>query len=302
MAPDASADDRQRPRSGTGSTTFSVECPFATSLYHTIASHGWANLAPWQWDTDSRVLCRPERLQTGRTVLVKVSQPGPQNLTVVVEGSADARSERDEVVPIVSRWFSLDWDPSPAIDTAAGLDGAIAGFIGDGGGRFLRCSSFYEDFAKTVCTVNANWGATRRMVSGLVDVIGMGLFPTPVEVVQRGEQFLREKLRTGFRASVLIECTQQMLDQGVMNERGQVTGPGITYDYLLGLRGVGPYSAGHVAMLLGDFGHVPVDSEVTSYCRQRYGLEPDDVDSFFESWGQYRFLGYKLGRILSGSD
>ena len=302
MGPGASADDRQRPRSGTESSTFPVECRFATSLYRTVTSHGWVNLAPWQWDADARVLSRLERLRTGRTVLVKVSQPGPQNLIVVVEGSTDARSERDEVVGIVKRWFSLDWDPSPAISSAARLDGDIAGFIRDGGGRFLRCSSFYEDFAKTVCTVNANWGATRRMVSGLVDLIGMGVFPTPVEVVERGEQFLREKLRTGFRSRVLIECTQQMLDQGVMDVRGQVTGRGITYDYLLGLRGVGPYSAGHVAMLLGNYGHVPVDSEVTSYCRQRYGLEPEDVDSFFESWGQYRFLGYKLGRILDGSD
>jgi hypothetical protein len=51
-------------------------------------------------------------------------------------------------------------------------------------------------------------------------------------------------------------------------------------------------------MLEHDFSHIPVDSEVSKYCEEKYLLKPDQVAGFFESWGDYRFLGYKLSRIV----
>ena len=299
MEAGASGGDSRGP--GTESTELSVECPFPTSLYQTVASHGWVHLAPWEWDEDARTLSRMERFDAGPALRVEVSQPAPRRLTITPEGAGTAQVERHKIASVVRRWLSLDWDPQPAIDRAAGIDPAIAGFIREGGGRFLRCSSLYEDYVKTVCTINANWGATMRMVSRLVDDLGRGVFPSPVQVLDCGETRLRRELRIGFRSRVLIESTRQMLDHGVIDERGHIAGPGISYDYLLGLRGVGPYSAGHVAMLLGDFSRVPVDSEVASYCKETYGLEPDEVGPFFDQWGEFRFLGYKLGRILRGS-
>ena len=62
------------------------------------------------------------------------------------------------------RWLSADWEPAAAI---AALPEA-ASLIERGGGRMLRGSSFYEDFIKTVLTINTNWSATCRMVTALV--------------------------------------------------------------------------------------------------------------------------------------
>jgi hypothetical protein len=50
----------------------------------------------------------------------------------------------------------------------------------------LRCSCFYEDFIKTVLTINANWSATCRMVAALVP--GQGAFPNPQAVLDYGEE------------------------------------------------------------------------------------------------------------------
>ena len=58
------------------------------------------------------------------------------------------------------RWLSADWEPVAAI--AALPD--VAQLIELGGGRMLRGSFFYEDFAKTVLTINTSWSATCRMV------------------------------------------------------------------------------------------------------------------------------------------
>ena len=65
------------------------------------------------------------------------------------------------------------------------------------------------------------------------------------------------------------------------------------------LRGIGPYAASHLAMLLHDYSRIPVDSEVRRFCRERYDIGADQIAAFFDSWGAYRFLGYKVGRILT---
>jgi hypothetical protein len=51
-------------------------------------------------------------------------------------------------------------------------------------------------------------------------------------------------------------------------------------------------------MLEHDFSHIPVDSEVSKYFEEKDLLKPDQVAGFFESWGDYRFFGYKSSRIL----
>ena len=218
---------------------------------------------------------------------------------VTVDGSELDQHEVDFVEGTVRRWLSVEWDPRPAIRVAGAIDSNVATFIKSGGGRFLRCSTFYEDFVKTVCTVHATWASTRRMVSSLVNGLGDGTFPTPAQILDHGEEYLRKHLRLGFRSRVLIESTRLLLDDGTVDERGDLLDAAIAFEDLLRLRGVGEYTASHVMMLLGDFSRVPVDSEVTRFCKTRYGIEPKEVDSFFDRWGQYRFLGYKISRALS---
>ncbi len=62
------------------------------------------------------------------------------------------------------------------------------------------------------------------------------------------------------------------------------------------LRGIGPYVASHLVMLLHDFSRIPVDWAVSRYCKERFGIEPPEIESYFADWGEYRFLGYRLGR------
>ena len=216
-----------------------------------------------------------------------------------MDGNDLARYHIEAAERTVRRWLWTDWDPRPAVCVAASLDPDVAGFIKSGGGRFLRCSTFYEDYVKTVCTVHATWASTKRMVSSLVNGLSNGTFPTPVQVLDCGEQSMRKDLRLGFRSRVLAESSRLMLESGTIDERGDLKSSAVAFDDLLKLRGVGDYTANHVMMLLGDFSRIPVDSEVTRFCRERYGIGPKDVDAFFHRWGQYRFLGYKLSRNLS---
>ena len=154
--------------------------------------------------------------------------------------------------------------------------------IENGGGRLLRCSTFYEDFVKTVCTIQIAWSGSLRMVAALVEA-GGGLFPTPVRVLELGDAGLRER-GTGFRARSLFEGTETMLERGLIDEAGHTASGPVSYDDLLALWGIGPYAAAHMAVLQHDFSRIPVDSEVTSYCRDRYGIGQNEIDAHFEPW------------------
>ena len=75
-----------------------------------------------------------------------------------------------------------------------------AALIERGGGRMLCGSCFYEDFIKTVLTINANWSATCRMAAALVAEPGEGAFPNPQAVLDYGEERMRERGKLSFRA------------------------------------------------------------------------------------------------------
>ncbi len=295
------SDNEASPAQTGPSDQFLIESEFPISLRRTVFSHGWVYLEPWRWDESRQELSRPERVGSS-CLQIRVTQQGPRDLLCGVDGEQRTGEHFEFAKRAVRRWLSIEWDPRPAIRVAGDIDPKVGAFIESGGGRFLRCSTFYEDFVKTVCTVHAAWSGTMRMVSSLVKDLGAGTFPTPVQVVEHGEDRLRKELRLGFRSRVLAESTLRLLDEGRMDEKGDLVAGGIAYEDLLSLRGVGAYSASHMMMLLGDFSRVPVDSEVIRFCKDRYGIESKEVDSFFERWGQYRFLGYKLSRTLSDHD
>ncbi len=265
--------------------------PYPVSLRSTVRSHGWVMLAPWGWDDSAGVLWRRDRLSSGRPVRIQATQKDAGRIEIAVDGDGLSAGDVDEAAGLVRRWLSLDWDPEEAIGAARKVDAGAAKTIERGGGRLLRSSTFYEDFVKTVCTIQIAWSGSLRMVDALVGA-GGGIFPTPGAILDLGEAGLRER-GLGFRARSLAEGTETMLERGLIDEAGHAAAP-VGYNDLIDMWGIGPYAAAHVAVLQHDFSRIPVDSEVTSYCRDRYGIGPKEIEAHFEPWGDFRFLGYRL--------
>lgn len=267
-----------------------------TSIRMTVQSHGWVGLEPWKWNEKAGELSRTDLL--GGPTTITVTQVGPRAIDIRAEG--DGNTDMPAVEATVRRWLSLDWDPTDAIEVADGVDSEVADVIRRGGGRFLRGSNFYEDYLKTVCTVQINWAGTKRMASRLVQEIGEGFVPTPVQVLDAGEASLRERASMGFRAKGIMVSTERLLQEGLVDEGGVGAECFLTYEALMGLHGIGPYAASHLRVLLNDFSRVPVDSEVTKFFRERHGIGPKEIEPFLERWGEYKFLGYRLSRRLGG--
>jgi 3-methyladenine DNA glycosylase/8-oxoguanine DNA glycosylase len=271
-----------------GKTVLSFRWPVDLRL--TVASHGWVYLAPWYCDPETGRLGRHE-LIGNRLGRIEMAQRDPVSMIIVWEGFDAAALP--EIKKRVRRWLSADWEPASAM-AALPQDAAL---IALGGGRLLRCSSFYEDFVKTVLTINTSWSSTCRMAAALVAEPGEGAFPGPEALLDYGEERLRERAKLGFRAATVVSSTRQLRNDGAIDAAGDAQPERLDHDYLVSLKGIGPYAAAHCRLLLHDFSRIPVDSAVVAYLRERHGCGPAEFAASRSSWGPYLALGYRLTRL-----
>jgi 3-methyladenine DNA glycosylase/8-oxoguanine DNA glycosylase len=275
-----------------GEALLKLDWPIDLGL--TVASHGWVHLDPWGWESETATLRHAEWIG-GRLGAIAVRQRDARTLAVTTEGfPKDATAE---VLRRVERWVSADWDPAPAIAALGAGFADEAALIAAGGGRLLRGSTFYEDFIKTVLTVNTSWSGTCRMSAALVAEPGDGAFPTPGAVLDYGEARLRERAKLGFRAPTVIAATRGMLDDGAIDVDGHGRPDRFDHDYLTSFKGIGPYAAAHCRMLLHDFSRIPVDSVVVAHLRERHDTTPAEFIAARAECGAYLGLGYRLLRL-----
>jgi 3-methyladenine DNA glycosylase/8-oxoguanine DNA glycosylase len=271
-----------------------LELPWPVDLGLTVASHGWVHLEPWRWEAETGTLSRAERI--GPAVgSIAMRQRDPATLIVSSEGFA--AGAQPEILRRAARWVSAEWSPEAALAALADGFADEAALIARGGGRLLRCSTFYEDFIKTILTINTTWSSTERMSAALVAEPGGGAFPEPRMLIDYGEERLRRIAKLGFRSPVVVGTTQRMLDEGVINAAGHGAEDRLDHDYLVGLKGIGPYAAAHCRMLLHDFSRIPVDSVVVAHLRERHDTTPEAFIAARAECGVYLGLGYRLMRL-----
>jgi N-glycosylase/DNA lyase len=271
-----------------------LELAWPLDLALTVASHGWVYLEPWRWEIETGTLSHPERIG-GVLGTISMRQREPTILDVTWEGFAGVAPV--EILRRAGRWVSAEWDPAPALAALAAGFADEAALIARGGGRILRCSTFYEDFVKTVLTVNTSWSGTCRMSAALVAEPGGGVFPDPLAILDYGEERLRRIAKLGFRAPVVMSATRRLLDDGAIDEAGNGDDARLEHEYLVGLKGIGPYAAAHCRMLLQDFSRIPVDSVVVAHLKERHDTTPEAFIAARAECGGYLGLGYRLMRL-----
>ena len=271
---------------------------FNVSLRQTVYSHGWVQLAPWEWNPDQNCISRKESLDGNNIVSLCLLQVTPKSF-VIKSDKCDLNQNQVNILKRrASRWISGEWNPEGAMQTARRLNSHIALYLKQGGGRFLRSSTFYEDLIKTICTINTNWASTVHMIKALVSQFEGECFPNPTQVSNLGSEFLKKNTRMGFRSDVVYRVSRFFAELNVGTGLEDDVRVNLTKEGLLNFKGLGPYSANHMMMLSLDFSSIPIDSEVSSYCKEWYGLGPHEIEAFFDPWGEYKVLGYKLDRTL----
>jgi 3-methyladenine DNA glycosylase/8-oxoguanine DNA glycosylase len=267
-----------------------------------INSHGWRQLAPFAYEEDTRTLSYVLRLSNGRVIELRVRNG---NDGVTVETEKLDKLERREAAEKVIWMFGLDMDFSPFYAASRG-EPKLARAKELAHGRVLRSASLFEDVIKTILTTNTLWGATRNMTLKLVNEFGGALpedpskraFPTPEAIAASSPDFLREKIRVGYRAPAIHELAVRVA-AGRFELESLKTSRLPTLELrkeLLTINGVGPYAAANLLLILGRSDFIPIDSwALKLVSHEWYGgkpITPREVEKRFEKWGEFRGLAF----------
>jgi 3-methyladenine DNA glycosylase/8-oxoguanine DNA glycosylase len=281
--------------------TLSARPPF--SFYHTVRSHGWYQLAPFEWDEDARMLTCVLRLISGKVIALHLDE-APGGVRAAVKGRLTKR-ERAELIEAVTWMLSLDQDFSDFYAAARG-EPKLAQAEKIGRGRVLRSPTFFEDVLKTILTTNTLWVATKRMNNALIEAFGQPLngdssrraFPTPEVLAAATPEMLRSEIRLGYRAPYVHELAERVAS-GQLDLEAYKTCELPTLELrkeLLQIKGVGPYAAANLLMLLGRPDFIPVDSWAMKMVSLEWhdggSVGPAEVEAAFERWGQWKGMAY----------
>ena len=263
-------------------------------LWRTLASHGVASLPPAVVDDDARTL--QTTLAVGgraRTVRLVGGRRGFASLEVL--GRRPSARDLDTLVTTVRHMLRLDEDLSrfyALVDGDPELEWATRG-----AGRMLRSPTVFEDVVKTVCTTNCTWSATVRMVTGLVEELGLAgphgrAFPSAKAMAEAPDELYVDRIRAGYRGpylrAIAAGVADGTLDLEELDGRSDLPDDEVA-ERLLALPGVGPYAAAHVMMLLGRYGRLILDSWTRPKYARLNGRRKPVADKTIER----RFRRYK---------
>jgi 3-methyladenine DNA glycosylase/8-oxoguanine DNA glycosylase len=280
--------------------SLSARPPF--NFLSVVNSHGWRQLAPFSYDENSHTLFYVLRLSNGRVIELKMRDRGEG---VAVETEKLDKSERREAADSVRWMFGLDMDFARFYSTSR-AEPKLARAKKLALGRVLRSPTLFEDVIKTILTTNTLWTATRNMTLKLVNELGESLpedvtrksFPTPEAIAASSPEFLKEKIRVGYRAPAIHQLAVRVAS-GTFDLESLKTSDLPTLELrkeLLKMNGVGPYAAANLLLILGRSDFIPIDSWALKLVSHEWHrgkpVTPKDVEKRFEKWGELKGLAF----------
>jgi len=169
----------------------------------------------------------------------------------------------------------------------------------------LRSPTVFEDVVKTICTTNCAWSGTVRMVTALVDNLGVAApggrhtFPRADAMAEAGDDFYRDVARAGYRGAYLRALADDVASGSLDLE--ELNDPKLPVDEiearLLALPGVGPYAAAHVMLTsLGRYSRLVLDSWTRPTYAKLTGRKAADktIERKFRRYGDFAGLAFWL--------
>ncbi|MFZ5911702.1 MAG: DNA-3-methyladenine glycosylase family protein [Chloroflexota bacterium] len=267
-----------------------------------VQSHGWVQMAPFAFDKESAVLTYTDHLASGRVLDYRISAADGG---VRVQTEKLTKAEQAEVRERVAWMLGLEMDFS-AFYAAARQEPKLAHVEKQARGRVLRSPTFFEDVLKTILTTNTLWGATKRMNLNLIGKFGQPLdgetgkraFPAPASIAASSPEVLKETVRVGYRAPAIHELAVRAASGELDIESfktSKLPTPELRKE-LLKIKGVGPYAAANLLMILGRGDFIPVDSWALKLVSHEWydgqPVTPAQVEAHFEAWGEFKGLAY----------
>jgi 3-methyladenine DNA glycosylase/8-oxoguanine DNA glycosylase len=272
----------------------SIAVPRTFSFKRTVLSHGWSGLLPFELDQNEWRLLRVHKPDDNQPITVTVTS-ARESLQVSLRGRPNKRVV-DGVVRDVRHVLRLDDDLSDFY-SAVRDEPDFAWIARQGAGRLLRSPTVFEDVVKSICTTNCSWALTKKMVTGLVNNLGIEAkdgrraFPTPEAMAAEPVQFYRDEVRAGYRATYFKELAERVAS-GEIDVESWLASELPTDELkreMKRIKGVGDYAAENMLKLVGRYDCLALDSWVRAkFARMHGGGKVTDDEKIAHYYSRFR--------------
>ena len=243
---------------------FELKLPKQFSFRHTVESHGWYDLPPFEHVDDStafRYVFAPQGSDSAISALVEAKR-SKLNVTL-----SQKPRDLERISSGIRHILRLDDDLSSFYEMLDGHE-RLSWVPNVKAGRMLRSSNVWEDLIKTICTTNCSWALTKKMVFNLVEHLGetakdgRKAFPTAHAMASQTEGFYRDKIRAGYRSPYFLELAERVAS-GELDVEAWLHSDLLTPELkkqLKSVKGVGDYAAENLLKLLGRYDGLALDS------------------------------------------
>jgi len=275
-----------------------IHLPRDFSFRHTVASHGWYDLPPFEHKERSPELTyvfAPTKRDRAITATIRKERG-----TLKIALSSKPR-DAERIARGVAHILRLDEKMSEFYATLEN-DDRLAWIVGANAGRLLRSPSVWEDLVKTICTTNCSWALTKKMVGNLVEKLGEPAadgrksFPTPQAMAEQDADFFREEIRAGYRSPYFAELAATVAS-GELDPESWLHSELPTADLkkeLKKVKGVGDYAAENLLKLIGRYDGLALDSWLRArfYKTHNDGRKCADkkIAKFYSKFGEWQGL------------
>lgn len=285
--------------------SISIRTPSDFSFWKTVYSHGWCALLPFYVDKETPTLKRVLTLQNGSILNCTIVERDRGLNATLSSKKILSQTNKDEARKIILSSLRLE-ETFGAFYKEARKIKKYHWIPRIRAGRLLRSPTVFEDIVKMICTTNCSWALTTIMVQNLCEEFGERApdgsyaFPRPVAIARSTEQFLRKRIRAGYRALYLLEFAKDVAGKKLDPESFR-SSPLPTLELrkkLISIKGIGPYAADNLLKLLGRYDYLGLDSWVRKryYDKFQKGKSVDDktIERRYRSYGEWRGLFFWL--------
>ncbi len=284
-----------------------VTKPF--DLANTVKSHGWFQLVPFYWDNSTNTLNWALNTSQNGPVAISIQEQesGSEQTKLLFKTHNNATADKDEIINQFHLVFNLDLNLSGFYKICS-LHSTLKQLPQKGMGRLMRSPNVFQDVFKSICGTNVMWKQAVKMVNTIAelgDVVpgtSYRVFPTPQQILDASESYLKDTGRVGYRSAYLIELANRYMNENPETAYNHNTYPEL-FQFFVNHKGIGKVTARYLCALYGRFEELSIDSLVISYMTRTYfnGTKPEtgQIEQIFEQYGEWKYLVYWMEFVLN---
>jgi N-glycosylase/DNA lyase len=277
--------------------TIYLEIPAHFSFRHTVYSHGWSDLLPFELDETNWTLSYVFNHGKSKPVTAAISASGKRKLRI----DHTARVDEKRLLRDVAHILRLD-DDLTSFYQMTNAEPRLSWVAASNAGRLVRSPTVFEDLVKSLCTTNCSWALTKNMVRNLVELLGekasggKRAFPTPTALASVSEPFYRDEIRAGYRSPYFAELAETVASGKLDPEswlHSDLPTPELKKQ-IKSVKGIGDYAAENLLKLIGRYDGLALDSWLRAEFYKKHNKEKKCADKkierYYKKFGPWKGL------------